>query len=85
MKKIISSILIIILLFTVVGCKNKTTTVVNTTDESMDRYTYTEGIHKFKVEDVSNKYIVKNGETEFFIVKPTDTSSVFNSMGSLNV
>ena len=75
MKKIISLLLLVVSLFVLASCSSRTTRTNNNLTVK-ERYTYNGGIHKFKVEDVPGKYIIKDGMTDFIVVKPTTTNSV---------
>ena len=57
-----------------VSCNNEN--IEDDTVEVKERYSYTDGIHRFDYKDVDDKYIVKDGSTEFIVVKPTTTDSI---------
>ncbi len=75
MKRLIIFIVMIMCLTSILGCKNKNENTDNNTNNVVERYSYTDGVHEFKVNDVENKYIVKDGTTDFVVVKPSITDS----------
>ena len=77
MKRLFNIILVFALLFTLVGCaKNKTENNTTPSTKEVVRHTFDKGIHRLNSTDVSDKYIVKDGKTDFIIVKPTKSDSI---------
>ena len=57
MKKIILLFILFLSILPLFACKNKKEE--EKTNNAIERYEYSDGIHQFNVEDVKDKYIVK--------------------------